>query len=313
MEWDLDADVVCTGFGAAGLATAISVVDLGGDVFVASSINGTPGPSVEPFAVHPDRLHPWLPADVSDTETSDYLAALWSDLGPARRSVRDVDVPICVVRERPAEAGRTIAPFVGARLRDWTAHCLTSPYGFLHTRVRDWGTTTLHTIEGEVIEVAEIGSISPDFDNVSGSVVDWVAAQARDRNIEIQADCSLQRIVFKEGNAIGAVFSTPDGPLAVQARHGVTVATGSPRINATPQRFRSGGALVGADLKVCVVSRHASRFGRLELLTSEESLTHNPSTRQACSRQVQANLRETRGQSPVGRCAVGEGYPTAGQ
>ena len=171
----------------------------------------------------------------------------------------------------------------------------------------------MHTAEGEVIEVAEIGSISPDFDNVSGSVVDWVAAQARDRNIEIQADCSLQRIVFKEGNAIGAVFSTPDGPLAVQARHGVTVATGSPRINATPQRFRSGGALVGADLKVCVVSRHASRFGRLELLTSEESLTHNPSTRQACSRQVHANLRETRGQSPVGRCAVGEGYPTAGQ
>ena len=98
MKWDLDADVVCTGFGAAGLATAISVVDLGGDVFVAPSINGTPGPSVEPFAVHPDRLHPWLPADVSDTETSDYLAALWSDLGPARRNVRDVDVPICVVR-----------------------------------------------------------------------------------------------------------------------------------------------------------------------------------------------------------------------
>ena len=78
MKWDLDADVVCTGFGAAGLAT-ISVVDLGGDVFVAPSINGTPGPSVEPFALHRDRLHPWLPADVSDTETSDYLAALWSD------------------------------------------------------------------------------------------------------------------------------------------------------------------------------------------------------------------------------------------
>ncbi len=207
MKWDLDADVVCTGFGAAGLATAISVVDLGGDVFVATSINGTPGPSVEPFAVTPRPPAP-LAARRRLGHRDERLprgAVVGSRTGPTKcAGCGCTDLRRA---ERPAEAGRTIAPFVGARLRDWTAHCLTSPYGFLHTRVRDWGTTTLHTIEGEVIEVAEIGSISPDFDNVSGSVVDWVAAQVRDRNIEIQADCSLQRIVFEEGNAIGAVFS----------------------------------------------------------------------------------------------------------
>ena len=119
-----------------------------------------------------------------------------------------------------------------------------------------------------MIEVAEIGSMSPDFDNVSGSVLDWLdRAGSAIGNIEIQPNCSLQRIVFEEGEAIGVVFSTPDGPLAVHARHGVTVATGSPRVNTpSPHRFRSDGA---ADLRVCLVSRHASRFGRLELLTSD--------------------------------------------
>ena len=36
----------------------------------------------------------------------------------------------------------------------------------------------MHTADGEMVEVAEIGSMAPDFDNVSGSVLDWLTAQA---------------------------------------------------------------------------------------------------------------------------------------
>jgi hypothetical protein len=325
VNWNLEVDIVCTGPGAAGLATAISAVDLGGEAFVATLSSatpraagapiatpraaGTPTAVGAPIATHAERLYPWLLSDVSDTETNDYLAALSPDLGGFRRGGWEPDVPICVVHDPPAESARTVTPFVGARLRDWAARCLASPYGFLHTRVAEWGTSTMHTADGEMIEVAEIGSMAPDFDNVSGSVLDWLTAQAGDRDIEIHPNFSLQRIVFEEGEAIGAVFATPGGPLAVHARHGVTVATGSPVNTPSPHQLSDGTA----DLRVGVVSRHASRFGRLELLASEPIARRAPSTCRPCSRQVRANLRETRGQSPARRCAQGDGYPSPGR
>ena len=310
MNWDLDVDVVCTGFGVAGLATAISVVDRGGRVFATSSLGAAvSGTCVATFAMPADRLYPSLLSDVSDVPdaaTSDYLSSLSSDLGLVRRNVREVDVPISVVRDVPVDAGRTIAPFVGGRLRDWAARCLASPYGFLHTRLADFGTTTQHIADGERIEAAEIGSMSPDVDNVGGSVLDWVTAQAQDRGIQLQPECSLQRLVLEESDVIGAVFNTPDGPLAVHARFGVTFATSNPRMNmSTPPQFRAGGA----DVKVCLVGRKASRFGRLELITSGPLATDSMSPCRPDSRQVHANLRETRGQSPAGRCARGDGYP----
>jgi hypothetical protein len=303
--------MVCTGTGAAALAAAISVVDLGGEVFVA----GAPGGDAlveagAPHRVHNDRTQPWLVADVSDSETTAYFAALSSDLGPFRRSAWDVDVPICVVHEPPVESGRSVAPFVGSRLREWTARCLASPYGYLKTRVSDLQSTTLHTIDGDMIEVAEIGSISPDPTDVGGSVYDWLTAEADDRRIDIEPDCSLQRIVFEEGDAVGAVFTTPDGELAIRARHGVTVATGGPRINtALPHQLSAGDAA----LRVCLVTRFASRFGRVELLTSGPLASHAPTTCGPANRDLHVNLRETHDRSPMWRCGRMSGYPPVGQ
>ena len=231
MKWDEEVDVVSTGSGIAGLAHAVAVVDMGGEVFVADS-RGDAEPSGTSVAVRSrvDRLH-WLQVDVPDPETNEYFAALSSDLGPLTRSARDVDVPIRVVdHAEPVDPRGAVAPFVGARLRDWAARCLVSPYGYLYTRVSDWRSTTLRTVDGESLEVAEIGSITPDPANVSGSVLDWLTAQARDRCIEVHHATSLQRIVFEEGDVVGAVFKTPDGPLAVRARHGVTVASGGPQV-----------------------------------------------------------------------------------
>jgi hypothetical protein len=304
VNWDLDVDVVCTGFGVAGLATAVAVVDHGGSVFVDASLGSAiTGTSVAPFSIPADPFGPWLLSDVSDAATSDYLSALAPDRGPVRRGAREADVTISVVQDVPVEAGRTIEPFVGARLRDWAARCLASPYGFLHTRLADFGKTTQHIADGERIAVAIIGSMSPDFDDVGGSVLTWVTAQARDRAIEMEPDCSLERLVFEDGEVVGAVFGTPNGPLAVHARLGVTVATASPRIRiTTPPQF-------GADVKVCLVGRQSSRFGRLELVTSEPLAPDSMSPCRPDSRQVRANLRETSGQSPAGRCARGDGYP----
>ena len=66
MEWDDEVDVVCTDAGVAGLAAAISAVDEGAEVYVASA----PPPAHEG----------WFPSDSPDPETAAYFAELTGDL-----------------------------------------------------------------------------------------------------------------------------------------------------------------------------------------------------------------------------------------
>jgi hypothetical protein len=297
--WDDEVDVVCTGSGVGCLATAIAVADLGGEAFVANPAS-RPSP------------HPRLGVDVEDFETNEYLAALSSDLAPVNRSRWDVDVPIRVVHQLvPADAGRQVAPFVGARLRDWAARCLASPYGYLYTRVFDGQAETLHTSDGESLEIAELGSMTPDRDDVGRSVTEWLTAQVNERRIEAHSGCSLQRIVFEEGAAVGALFTTPDGPVAIRARLGVMVATGGPPLTtAVRQQLQTGEA----EVRVCLVSHTASRFGRIELLTSEPVAGGvMPSACRPKYRRLHANLHETQTHSYPWCCGKGDGYPPFGE
>ena len=261
MIWDREVDVLCIGTGAAGLAIAIAVVDFGGEVFVAARPSNTSNSVDESVTTEADLPDLWPLSNHSDTATNEYLAALAGDLDPIRGGVQEL--PIRVVHALPVAPPRVIAPFVGERLRDWGAECLASPYGWVYTRVTGWQSTSLHTADGENIEVVEIGSMSPGLDNVAESVLDWLTAQAHDREIQVEAGYALQRIVFEEGHPVGGIVITSDGELAVRARHGVTVTTDGQQINApVPPQFRAGDA----ELKVCLVGRQASRFGRVELL-----------------------------------------------
>ena len=309
--WDEEVDVVYTGSGMAGLAHALAVVDMGGEVFVAGS-RGDSEPAGSSVAVRSrvDRLH-WLAVDVPDPATNEYFAALASDLGPLTRSARDVDVPIRVVdHAEPVDPRGAVAPFVGARLRDWAARCLVSPYGYLYTRVSDWPSTTLRTVDGESLEVAEIGSITPDPADIGGSVLDWLTAQARDRSIEVHQATSLQRIVFEDGEVVGAEFATTDGPLAVRVRHGVTVASGGPQVT-----MAAGQPLPADDttLRLCLVGQTASRFGRVELLTSEPLAMRAASTCRPVNHHLHANLHETHSPLQTWRCGKVDGHPSDGQ
>ncbi|MGV0791678.1 hypothetical protein [Mycolicibacterium sp. XJ1819] len=292
--WDREVDMVCTGSGAAGLATSVAARALGGDVFVAGS-----------RAAAADALDSWLGLDVSDRETCEYFAALASDLEPIRYA-GDPGVPISVVHATTAERRGTVAPFVGSRLGQWAARCISSPYGFLYTRVSDWRTATAHTADGELIEVADLGAISPDPSDLGGSLLAWLTSQADDHDIDIEPDCALQRIVFEEGCAVGAVFDTPDGTLAIGARHGVAVVgPAADLVTAVPAPVASGDAA----LRVCLVSRHASRFGRVELLASEPLTQSAASSCETGNRALRVNLHETHAESPVWRCGKLPGYP----
>lgn len=96
-------------------------------------------------------------------------------------------------------------------------------------------------------------------------LADWLYIQARDRGIEVCTDSPLQRIVFEDGHVLGAVLDAPSGAFAVGARHGVLVSTGG----------HDHGGTVPSDLpdnttlQVSVVRQAPSRFGRIELLTTQ--------------------------------------------
>jgi len=78
----------------------------------------------------------------------------------------------------------------------------------------------------------------------------------------------FERLVFEEGQVIGAVFTTADGLFAVRARHGVLLCrVGFPDRRASPPP-KAADSVLG----VALVSKAASRFGSVELMTSDPAV-----------------------------------------
>jgi hypothetical protein len=123
----------------------------------------------------------------------------------------------------------------------------------------------MESADGVAIEVTEIGSMAPDPGDIVGSVLEWLDAEARLRGVDFEPVTRFERLVFEEGQVIGAVFATSDGPFAVRARHGVLVC----RAGSPDRRVSLSPAAAGCVFRVALVSKAASRFGRVELLTSD--------------------------------------------
>jgi len=260
LEWDEEVDVVCTDAGVAGLAGAISAVDGGAEVLVASA----PGPG---SAGSSRGRHGWFTLDSGDGETAAYFAELSEGLDVAALPQLDGDLPIRLAAD-PATMGRRVAPFVGSQLRDWAARCIPSPSGFLYTRVTDWNSRAMESADGVAIEVTEIGSMAPDPGDIVGSVLEWLDAEARLRGVDFEPVTRFERLVFEEGQVIGAVFTTADGLFAVRDRHGVLLCrAGFPDRRASPPP-KAADSVLG----VALVSKAASRFGRVELMTSDPAV-----------------------------------------
>jgi len=257
LEWDDEADVVCTDAGLPGLATAICAVDEGVEVFVAGAPEST------------DRG--WFTLECGDSETAAYLADLTADLDVVALAHRDDHLPIRWVREPAGRPGRKIAPFVGSRLRDWSAECIPAPSGYLYTRVTDWTSAAMESGDGEAFEVTEIGSVTVGPGDDVGSVLDWLGAEAHMRGVRVYRAMRFERLVFEGGQVIGAVFATSDGPFAVRARHGVLLCRAG-----SPAGEVGIGAPDGSVLRVALVSKVGSRFGRVELLTADPAVASAP-------------------------------------
>lgn len=258
--WDDEVDVVCCGSGLGAWAAAIAAADAGLDVHIVR-----PG---APRSVAPGAETPWLGVGVEDPETREYFDALVSDLEPLADAECDTALMVRAVSEWTPVSGRgRIAPFYGARLQDWAQRCLTSPYGVLYTRLADRGTTSMTSGTGEEIQVKMLGALEAEPAAGTTAVLgDWLSAQLHDRQIPTVDNATLQRLVFEEGEVLGAVVDTADGPLALRARHGVAVSTEPHGASTSPAaQLIEPGKLV----QVGLVGYSASRFGRVELLEVE--------------------------------------------
>lgn len=256
LDWDHEVDVVCTDAGIAGLAGAISAIDEGAKALVARA------PAAR--AAVAEGSHPgWFTYDSGDNETASYLAELAGDLDVGALPQLDDDLPLRSAPQTIHPRGRRSPPFVGSQLRDWAARCIPSPSGYLYTRVTDWTGAAMESADGEAIVVTEIGSLSTGPDDLGGSALEWLNAEAHMRGVDIHPVLGFERLVFEDGDVAGAVFTTRDGPLAIRARHGVLFCrAGSPacRVPRLP---------VESALRVALVGKAASRFGRVELLMPE--------------------------------------------
>jgi hypothetical protein len=255
-EWDEEVDVVCTDTGMAGWATAISAADADVEVFLADARGER--------SVAADNAMPgWF--DFGDDEANAvYRGELTADLDHEALVQRGADLPVRRTGELVPARRRPRPPFHGSRLRQWTVECITASTGFLYTQVTDWTSETMDCGQGDLVRVTEIGSVTPELVDPVGSVVEWLTAEALDRDVAPCPVARFDRLVFEEGAVIGAVFSTDAGTLAIRARHGVLVCRKEiPAVNDF-SRSRSGLP----DLRIALIGKEASRFGRVELLTA---------------------------------------------
>jgi hypothetical protein len=98
----------------------------------------------------------------------------------------------------------------------------------------------------------------------------WLRDMARERGVKIHGSRSIQRLIFNDGQPVGAVIDTSDGVRHVRARHAVLLATGN---SVADDLLAMHPASVLRDGTVSLVSRSASRFARLELLTTAASMS----------------------------------------
>ncbi len=253
--WDDEVDVICTDTAPGGLATAIAAARAGGAVMLAS-------------AELPASETDWFGSHQLDDPTATYLHELTADIELESLPRPSVDLPVRLASPLPhADEGRKrrIDTFDGAHLRDWAMQCIPARTGYLYTRVTGWDTAAWQSGDGSRLAVSEIGAMSPDVDDVGGSVSSWLTAAAEDAGVSFDRSTVLQRLVFDDGVVVGAEFDTAEGVLTVRARHGVLLCRAvEPLASPTlPQ---------GAEVRVALVGRLASRFGRVELLTADPAV-----------------------------------------
>ncbi len=268
MNQEVNVDLLCIGSGPAGLAAAIAAADRGMTAWIADT-DGAPLPGRQNAGdTWVDVLqHRWGTEAFSEF-TAWYLHILTKELPSPRSASATLYQPnrvTPVVTPRCREDG-TVEPFIGAELTGWAFDCLHSRYGFICSRIDRDAATELR-LDGRPIDVVAAASL-PARQLSESHLEQWLLGQARKRGVTIGQAAPVRQLLFSGGQIVGARIHTLDGgSLEVRARREVLISTAGRQPDIPLPRYP-----VSADTRVDVslVSRSASRFGRIEFLTGAE-------------------------------------------
>jgi hypothetical protein len=266
MYQEIEVDLLCIGSGPAALTAAIASACVGLKAWVADTDSTTDGSG--PAAVGGtwvEALRCRLGSEALSSYTRWYLHVLTRDLAPP------VELPAqschsprmgCAPSRRRNDDG-TVEPFFGAELKQWARECLLSPYGFILSPVHRQSATQV-LLDGMPIEAVAGPALTAG--QLSGlRFRDWLLGQVRSRSIPVCAASPLRQLLFSGGQVVGARIEALDGRLLeIRAARGVLLSTAGPQTDvALPPYPLSPDTPVAVSL----ITRTASRFGRLELLT----------------------------------------------
>ncbi|CAJ1509419.1 hypothetical protein [[Mycobacterium] burgundiense] len=238
--WDDAVDVVCVGLSPVAAAAAVAAANLGW---------------------HVCRVRP---ARELVGDSAEYLRQVTDDVVPVEPDDRTHSVPLRRITG-PAPSDREFpigtVTFVGSALRSWAAQCIDAVGGVLSTEVADPRLMTRYHGVGADIEAFPVGAV--DFGAEPVSVGDWLADEMARHDIASNPADVLVELVFDDGRVVGVVLATEVGTELVRARRGVVMAL---REDVTELSWPS--ETTGARAELAFVTRPASRFGRLELLSA---------------------------------------------
>jgi hypothetical protein len=268
-------DIVCIGSGSAGLAAAVAAADAGLTAFVAEPRRRTPqtGSLTEspPAESWDTQLQKSWGTDELDAPTTAYLREMTRDLGPARRAHANGQLPTTAVEsfgDVEIDRRATVPPFYGNAMANWARDCLTSPYGMVFSRLSPLSMSEMRLQDGTSIRAGVVADI-PATRRSGLTLGQWLRQMAEERGVKVHGSCAIQRLVFNDGQPVGAMIDTPEGVRHVRARRGVLLGISNPDAD---HLLAMHPAPVLREGRLALVSRNASRFARLELLTSAESM-----------------------------------------
>ncbi|MCG5434325.1 hypothetical protein LV457_18805 [Mycobacterium sp. MYCO198283] len=250
MEWDDVVDVLCVGAGGGLIAAAIAALDAGLDVVMADGSGDDHPATAEYFAALVEGLAPAGPAgDLTLRVLAEPVAA-----APPRRT-------------RRKEAPGTVEPFYGHQLKGWADQCVADDHGVIYSRIANRPMQAATLRSGDTVQASVIGSVTLDGADASSTLTQWMTRHAVERGVRTPVSTRLDRLVFEDSDAVGAVLQTAKGPRAVRVDHGMICGSARGDVDAPYRVPPLTGPLT---VQVAVVSRLASRHGRLELLAADE-------------------------------------------
>jgi hypothetical protein len=229
--WDEVVDVICVGTSLGVLAYAICCATADLDVLMVN-------PSAEP-----------------DDEAANWYAEMTADLVPSLNSEREYAsqghprFSLATVVPLPERTGKRVVleTFVGEHLRQWSEHCLHSPFGVMFTQVPDL-LVPISTDSGQSVTAAVLGAFG------GGDLGEWLTERAREYGLS-QPQNTLAATVFEEGRIAGVELH--DG-YRVAARSGLAwPVVGGSGVSESP---------IGQELTVAIVGRTGGRFAAVDLI-----------------------------------------------